>query len=250
MQIGSTTILDTFAEAFGMRFTRLIVTADDDFWRDAAVREATGYSASVIACDAETGIERPLTPEETPDGRPGTALLMFAFTGEALAKAVAGRVGQCVMTCPTTACFNGLPGAEATVPLGKHLRYFGDGYQKSKKLADQRYWRIPVMDGEFVVEESVGTLSYKGIRRQEHFRRLEERPTPSVRCKGWSHLFRGVSSAVEVRSGRSTRNSLRRQLTPIARPSAGASIQSWSKVPTAHTKSSSTVSTRRPWPTR
>ena len=161
MQIGQTTILDTFAEAFDMRYTRLVVTASEDYWLDIALREATGYSTSVIACDAETGVSQSIKPESTPDGRCGAALLMFGFSTAAIMKAVVGRVGQCIMTCPTTACFNGLSDAVETIPLGKHLRFFGDGYQKSKKFSADRYWRIPVMDGEFLVEDRAGVA--KGV---------------------------------------------------------------------------------------
>jgi len=139
-----------------MRYTRLVVTAHDEYWLDAAVREFTGYSSSVIACDAETGLERRLAPDETPDGRIGAALLAFGFSNDALRDAVSNRAGQCIMTCPSTAVFNGLLDASEKIPLGKHIRFFGDGYQKSKKLGDQRYWRIPVMDGEFLVEEKLG----------------------------------------------------------------------------------------------
>lgn len=156
MQIGTTQIIDTFAEAFAMRFVRLIITAVDDYWLDAALREAAGYSSSVIGCDAEIGVEKKLAPTETPDGRPGAAVLAFGFSTEALAKAVPNRVGQCVMTCPTTAVFDGLPNAEKSIPLGKHLRFFGDGFQKSKLLGSRRYWRVPVMDGEFLLEEKLG----------------------------------------------------------------------------------------------
>jgi formylmethanofuran--tetrahydromethanopterin N-formyltransferase len=161
LNIGTTFIEDTFAEAFGMRYCRLIVTALDDYWLDTALREFTGYSASVIACDAETGVERMLGTEETPDGRPGASVLAFGFSVDALATAVANRTGQCLMTCPTTAVFDGLPQVEARIPLGKHIRFFGDGYQKSKQLDGTRYWRIPVMDGEFVVVESLGVA--KGV---------------------------------------------------------------------------------------
>jgi formylmethanofuran--tetrahydromethanopterin N-formyltransferase len=161
LKIGSTFVDDTFAEAFAMRYARLIVTAHDAHWLDAAVREFTGYSASVIACDAETGVEQWLTPETTPDGRPGAALLVFGFSVEALARAAANRAGQCLMTCPTTAVFDGLPESAARIPLGKHLRFFGDGFQKSKQLDGVRYWRIPVMDGEFVVTETLGVS--KGV---------------------------------------------------------------------------------------
>lgn len=156
MHIGPTLVVDTFAEAFRMRYARLIVTALDDYWLDAAVREVAGYASSVIACDAEAGVERTLSAAESPDGRPGAALLLFGFSAEGLGKALVKRTGQCLMTCPTTAVFNGLPQAEEQAPLGKHLRFFGDGFQKSKVVAERRYWRIPVMDGEFLVEERIG----------------------------------------------------------------------------------------------
>jgi formylmethanofuran--tetrahydromethanopterin N-formyltransferase len=161
MKIGDTIIEDTFAEAFGMRYARLVVTAGDPYWLDAAVGELTGYAASVIACDAEAGLERLVPAEETPDGRPGASVLVFAFSTKGLAKAMANRVGQCLMTCPTTAAYDGLRESSERIPLGKHLRYFGDGFQKSKQLAGRRYWRIPVMDGEFLVEESLGVA--KGV---------------------------------------------------------------------------------------
>lgn len=161
MEIDGTLIDDTFAEAFGMRYTRLVITACDDYWLDAALRELTGYSSSVIACDAETGIERRLSPDETPDGRPGANVLLFGFSTDGLIKSVPNRVGQCVMTCPTTAVYDGLPAAETKVPLGKKIRFFGDGFQKSKQVAGSRYWRIPVMDGEFLVSDVVG--AEKGV---------------------------------------------------------------------------------------
>ena len=161
MHLGDTFIDDTFAEAFGMRYVRFVITAYDEHWLEAAVREATGYSASVIACDAETGLNRRLTRDETPDGRLGAEVLAFGFSADALAKAIPNRIGQCVMTCPTTAVYDGQPEAEERIPLGKHLRFFGDGYQKSRRLAGRRYWRIPVMDGEFLVEDSLGVR--KGV---------------------------------------------------------------------------------------
>ncbi len=162
MNLGTTFVQDTFAEAFAMAYARILVTAYDQHWLDAAVREATGYSSSVIACDAETGLERSFGEQETPDGRLGASLLMFGFTDEALEKSVSKRVGQCIMTCPTTAVFDGLDSAERRIALGKHLRFFGDGYQKSKRVEDRRFWRIPVMDGEFLVQDTIGISSGVG----------------------------------------------------------------------------------------
>jgi formylmethanofuran--tetrahydromethanopterin N-formyltransferase len=156
MNIGETIIEDTFAEAFRMRYCRVIVTGEEAHWVEAAAREMTGYGSSIIGCDAEAGVERTLSVQESPDGRPGAALLLFGFSTESLAKAVPNRVGQCGMTCATTAVFDGLANAEERIPLGRHLRFFGDGFQKSKLIAGRRYWRIPVMDGEFLVEESLG----------------------------------------------------------------------------------------------
>src|SRR4029077_6882787 len=149
------------AEAFPMMVARAIITAETPVWASIAAQEMTGYATSVIACDAEAGVERELSPEETPDGRPGVSVLVFAFSRDALEKALSNRVGQCVMTCPTTACYNGLPVGEKTVVVGGRLRYFGDGWQISKRLAGRRYWRIPVMDGEFTCEETFGTV--KGV---------------------------------------------------------------------------------------
>jgi formylmethanofuran--tetrahydromethanopterin N-formyltransferase len=151
-------IADTFAEAFPMTAARVIVTADSSEWAKIAATTMAGYATSVIACDAEAGIERELAATETPDGRPGYSVLVFAFSRDALEKAVSNRVGQCVMTCPTTACFNGLPLTEKTIKVGGRLRYFGDGWQISKRLAARRYWRVPVMDGEFLCEETFGTV--------------------------------------------------------------------------------------------
>lgn len=152
---------DTFAEAFPMSAARILITAESLAWAETAARTMSGYATSVIACDAEVAIERTLPASETPDGRPGVSLLAFAFSRDALEKAVTNRVGQCVMTCPTTACYNGLPILDKTIRVGGSLRYFGDGWQISKLLDGRRYWRIPVMDGEFTCEETFGTT--KGV---------------------------------------------------------------------------------------
>jgi formylmethanofuran--tetrahydromethanopterin N-formyltransferase len=160
--INGTPIEDAFAEAFPMTAARLVVTADTPEWALTAGRTATGYAASVIGCDAEAGIERVLNLEETPDARPGVSLLLFAFNRDALQKAVVNRVGQCVLTCPTTACYNGLPLVkDKTIRVGGNLRFFGDGFQFSKKLEGRRYWRLPVMEGEFTCEDLFGTV--KGV---------------------------------------------------------------------------------------
>ena len=160
---GGVRIDDTFAEAFGMKAARVLVTADTASWARQAVASACGFATSVIGCGCEAGLERELDPGETPDGRPGAAMLLFAVSGGELARQLERRIGQCVLTCPTTAVFSGADAADGGEPiaLGRNLRYFGDGWQMSKVLAGRRYWRVPVMDGEFLIEESTGVL--KGI---------------------------------------------------------------------------------------
>jgi len=161
MKLNGVEIEDTFAEAFGMRATRLVITADSARWARVAGETATGFATSVIACGAEAAVERELAPTETPDGRPGVSILIFAMGRDALAKAVRDRVGQCVLTCPGTACYSGYDEGDP-VPMGRVLAYFGDGFQAAKRLGERRYWRIPVMDGEFLCEDTVGQTKAVG----------------------------------------------------------------------------------------
>jgi formylmethanofuran--tetrahydromethanopterin N-formyltransferase len=162
LTINDVPIDDTFAEAFPMTAARLIVTAATPYWALIAGQAATGYASSVIGCDAEAAIERTLGPDETPDSRPGVSLLFFGFSREALQKALVGRVGQSILTCATTACYNGLPLTPGkNLRIGGNLRFFGDGWQQSKFLEGRRFWRMPTMDGEFVCEDWVGSL--KGV---------------------------------------------------------------------------------------
>ncbi|ACT50753.1 MULTISPECIES: formylmethanofuran--tetrahydromethanopterin N-formyltransferase [Methylovorus] len=161
MIINGVSIDDTFAEAFGMRGTRVIITAQNLKWAYNAAQAMTGFATSVIACGVEAGIERELTPEETPDGRPGVSVLMFAMGSAVLMKQLETRMGQCVLTCPTAAAFSGLEGGDR-INLGKNLRFFGDGFQTSKVFGGKRYWRVPVMDGEFMTEETTGMVRAVG----------------------------------------------------------------------------------------
>ena len=146
---------DTFAEAFGMRATALTITAHSAAWAHQAAVTMTGFATSVIGCGCEAGIDRSVNPDETPDGRPGMSVLLFAVSTSELQKQLQNRVGQCVLTSPGSACYAGLE-ADEELKLGNALRFFGDGWQVSKRLGDKRYWRIPVMDGEFVCSATTG----------------------------------------------------------------------------------------------
>ena len=149
---GRARVVDTHAEAFAAWYARLVVTAADEHWLDAATNALCGYGTSVIGCDAEIAVERQLTPDDTPDGRIGAEVLAFGFRAEPLGRAVANRVGQTVLTCPTAAVFDGLPSAERRAPLGDYLRYFGDGHEREAA----GHWLVPVMEGEVALPRTIG----------------------------------------------------------------------------------------------
>jgi formylmethanofuran--tetrahydromethanopterin N-formyltransferase len=161
MQLRGVTIEDTFAEAFTMRVARVVITARNPRWAREAALKMTGFATSVIGCKVEAGIERELAESETPDGRPGISVLLLTMAREDLGHRLIERVGQTVLTCPTTCCFDGLPEAPDRVGVGSALRLFGDGFQGSKVIGGRRFWRIPVMEGEFLVEDKFGLQ--KGI---------------------------------------------------------------------------------------
>ena len=155
LTVNGVRIDDTFAEAFGMRATAVIVTADSIRWAHQAVLTMTGFATSVIGCGCEAGIDGELTALQTPDRRPGVRVLLFAVSTAELQKQLQARVAQCVLTSPGSACYAGLDGEER-LRLGNALRFFGDGWQISKRFGPRHYWRIPVMDGEFVCEATTG----------------------------------------------------------------------------------------------
>jgi formylmethanofuran--tetrahydromethanopterin N-formyltransferase len=162
MKIRGVLIEDTFAEAFTMRVARVLITAATPRWAMAAALKFTGFATSVIGCKVEASVERELVASDTPDRRPGVSVLVMTMSKDDLAKRLVERVGQTVLTCPTTACFDGLPEAPERVGVGSVLRFFGDGFQSSKLLGGERFWRIPVMEGEFLIQEKFGVQKAVG----------------------------------------------------------------------------------------
>jgi formylmethanofuran--tetrahydromethanopterin N-formyltransferase len=193
MQLHGVEVEDTFAEAFGMWGARIVVTADTPGWAEHAGRSLTGFATSVIGCKCEAGIERVLDASETPDGRPGVAALLFAPDEEGLGKRLVERIGMTVLTCPTTACFNGLE-AEDDTDVGGKLRYFADGFQASKVLDGKRYWRIPVMEGEFLVEERFGIV--EGVGGGNIIILAEDVPTALRAAEAAAAAMRAVEGAI------------------------------------------------------
>ena len=151
-------VVDTFAEMFPMWAGRILITADNEKWALTAARTATGFAASIIMSPAEAGIEGVVPPDKTPDGRVGALIQIYHMTRRELKAQMGLRLGQCVMTCPTTAAFDALPKAKRRLKVGRSLRLFGDGFQKRDVVEGRKVWRIPVMEGEFTVEDSFGVV--------------------------------------------------------------------------------------------
>ncbi len=151
-------IVDTYAEMFPMWAGRILITADSEKWALTAARTATGFASSIIMSPAEAGIEATVPPEKTPDNRAGALIQIYHTTRRNLKAQMIQRIGQCVMTCPTTAAFDALPDAKRRVKVGRSLRLFGEGFQKRDNVGKRRVWRIPVMEGEFIVEDRFGAL--------------------------------------------------------------------------------------------
>jgi formylmethanofuran--tetrahydromethanopterin N-formyltransferase len=159
MNVGGVEIDETFAEAFAMAATAIIITAPTRRWARHAALSMTGFATSIIGCGCEAGLDTELAARETPDRRPGIRVLMLSMSPDELQKQLANRLGQCVLTAPGSACFAGVEGA-ARLKLGDAIRYFGDGWQISKRLENGRhFWRVPVMDGEFLCEATTGLVA-------------------------------------------------------------------------------------------
>jgi len=151
-------VADTFAEMFPLGVGRVLITADNEKWALTAAEVTTGFATSVIMAPAEAGVEGFVQKDKTPDGRVGALIQIYNRNRFDLKSQMILRIGQCIMTCPTTSVFDALPNAKRRLKIGRSLRYFGDGFQRKGLVGNRRVWRIPVMEGEFIVEDSFGAM--------------------------------------------------------------------------------------------
>ncbi|MEM1556441.1 MAG: formylmethanofuran--tetrahydromethanopterin N-formyltransferase [Candidatus Bathyarchaeia archaeon] len=202
-------IEDTFAEMFEMWVSRVLITAENEKWAVRAAESAVGFASSIIGSPAEAGIERLVPPEETPDGRVGILIHVYHRTRSDLKRQMIARIGQCVMTCPTTAVFDALEGTARKLKVGRSLRYFGDGFQKLDELYGRKMWRIPVMEGEFLVENSFGVK--KGVAGGNFF----------IMARDLKSCLAAAEAAVEA---------IKRNVKGVIMPFPGGICRSGSKV--------------------
>ena len=160
MELNGVEIEDTFCEGFGAFFTRIIVTAKNEKWVKVAAQQITGYGTSGIGCDAEAGIDVFLPADKTPDKRSGVAIMLFITDKKKVGGVMLHRIGQCILTCPTSACFDGLNGSlapekEFELKTGYQLKFFGDKYEeKVEGVYPFPAWKVPIMGGEFIIQSS------------------------------------------------------------------------------------------------
>jgi len=214
MEMNGVRIEDTYAEAFDMRATRMVITGPSPTWANHAAQAVTGFATSVIGCGVEAGIESQLAPEDTPDGRHGVSVLLFSVSTDELSKQVANRLGQAVLTAPGSAVYAGLE-ADRQAPMGKALRYFGDGYQIAKMINGVRYWRVPVMDGEFLCQDTTG-ISTSAVG-------------------GGNLIFMGRSHEQTLRAAESAVLAMRK-LPNVIMPFPGGVVRSGSKIGSKYKK--------------
>ncbi|NHI93499.1 MAG: formylmethanofuran--tetrahydromethanopterin N-formyltransferase [Candidatus Lokiarchaeota archaeon] len=176
MELNGVKIDDTYAEAFDMWCTRVLITAINEEWAMTCAQVFSGFAVSAIACDCEAGIDEIVPASATPDGRPGVSVMLYSGRAQ-LGTSMLNRMGQCILTCPTASAFDWM-GLEpdmyqakqkdgTKVPkkaifiTGRNLAYFGDGFEEEYELKGKRMWKIPVMEGWFNVEH--GFNAKKGI---------------------------------------------------------------------------------------
>jgi formylmethanofuran--tetrahydromethanopterin N-formyltransferase len=149
-------VVDTYAEMFPMWMGRVLITADTEKWALTAATSATGLATSVIMSPAEAGIEGIVPADKTPDNRVGVLIQIYNRNRFDLKAQMILRIGQCVMTCPTTSAFDAMPNAKRRLKVGRSLRLFGDGFQRKSLVGERKVWKIPVMEGDFTVEDRFG----------------------------------------------------------------------------------------------
>ncbi|MEM2673841.1 MAG: formylmethanofuran--tetrahydromethanopterin N-formyltransferase [Candidatus Bathyarchaeia archaeon] len=202
-------IEDTFAEMFDMWVGRILITAESEKWALTAAEVATGFASSIIGSPAEAGIECLIPADETPDGRVGAIIQIYHRTRSDLKRQMVARIGQCVMTCPTAAAFNALEGTARKLKVGRSLRFFGDGFQRLDEMYGRKVWRIPIMEGEFIVENSFGVK--KGVAGGNFF----------IMAKDLKSGLMAAESATEA---------IRRNVKGVILPFPGGICRSGSKV--------------------
>lgn len=158
-------IEDTYAEAFDGMYCRLMITADDNETLVRAAEDATATPSGVIG-RLDNGIEKYVSPRQTPDKRKGVILQFWKGIDEKkplqdtisrFEKELSYRIRQDILVKPFTAVYDALE----TKPDGKfdmmeRVGHCGDGYEWEKNLHGRSMIVVPIMVPDFEIEHYVG----------------------------------------------------------------------------------------------
>jgi len=194
MELNGVEIEDTFAEAFPIKIARILITGATKKWALVAAQEAKGFGTSVIGCPAEAGIERAVTGDETPDGRPGVYMQICTFGYKNLEQQLLQRLGQCVLTAPTAAMWNGLPNAEKQFDMGFKLKFFADGFESETNIGGRKAYKIPMMQGDFIAEHNIG--AQEGIAGGNFFILADNQMTALTAAENAVDAISGIEGTI------------------------------------------------------
>jgi len=194
MIINGVEIEDNFAEAFGIKVSRILITAATKKLALVAATEATGYGTSVIGCPAEAGIDGYVPPQETPDGRPGYIIMICNMNKDKLDHELLERVGMCVLTAATTAVFDWMDEPDEKLKTGQKLKFFGDGYEKTLDIQGRKVHSIPLMSGDFLVEAELGIRA--GVAGGNFFILAENQPAGLLAADAAVDAIEAVPGAI------------------------------------------------------
>ena len=194
MEINGVEIEDNFAEAFGIKVSRILITAATKKLALVAATEATGYGTSVIGCPAEAGIDGYVPPQKTPDGRPGYVIMICNMNKDKLDHELLERVGMCILTAATTAVFDWMDIPDEKLKTGQKLKFFGDGYEQTLDIQGRKIHSIPLMSGDFLVEAELGIRA--GVAGGNFFILAENQPAGLLAADAAVDAIEAVPGAI------------------------------------------------------
>ncbi|MHA1273339.1 MAG: formylmethanofuran--tetrahydromethanopterin N-formyltransferase [Promethearchaeota archaeon] len=154
-------IEDTYCEAFEGLCIQLQVTAQDAEFLNRAVNSFTALPSTVFG-DAEGGIVKWLTEDETIDGRLGAIVQLWVTGTGKKAKAkfyeqLGRRIRQGILVVPTTAVFDYFPkDCETKFDVMNNVGHCGDGYEWIVEKFGRNLINVPIMMGyDFLIEREI-----------------------------------------------------------------------------------------------
>ncbi|MBO7719515.1 MAG: formylmethanofuran--tetrahydromethanopterin N-formyltransferase [Methanosphaera sp.] len=152
-------IEDTYCEAFTGTCVRMIVTAQDDRTIEKIAYDACATPGTVIG-RTESGVEKFLSPDQTPDNRPGV-LIQFWYNTKDLAKfdkELSFRIRQDILVKPFVKIFDASIDPFDYIDTTEHVGHCGDGYEWTEQIDGRTMIRVPICVPDFYIEQKLGCM--------------------------------------------------------------------------------------------